>query len=77
MAKQFQIGTTYSTRSICDYDCIFRFTAIKRTAKTVTFQYHDRQLTRRVRLTDDGVEMVNPLGSYSMAPVISADRLAD
>jgi hypothetical protein len=36
MTNQFQIGRTYSTRSICDHNCIFAFTILGRTAKTVT-----------------------------------------
>ena len=32
----FTPGKTYWTRSICDYDCIFKITIAKRTAKFVT-----------------------------------------
>lgn len=35
---QFQIGRTYSARSACDHNCIFAFTIIARTEKTVTFE---------------------------------------
>lgn len=33
---QFEAGKTYTTRSICDHDCIISLTVIKRTAKTIT-----------------------------------------
>ena len=67
-------GKTYTTRSVCDYDCIFTFKCIKRTAKTVTFESIMRNKPIRVKLRteSDGSEWVLPLGSYSMAPVLHA-----
>jgi len=32
----FVVGKTYTTRSVCDHDCIISATIVKRTAKTVT-----------------------------------------
>ena len=32
----FQVGNTYTTRSICDHNCIISVTIAKRTEKTVT-----------------------------------------
>lgn len=72
----FQVGKTYSTRSLCDYDCIFSFPVIKRTAKTVWIQVHGKVRARRIRMVD-GVETVDPLGVYSMSPTISANKLCD
>ena len=46
MTNQFQVGRTYATRSICDYDCIFSFTILARTAKTVTTQIHGKTVRR-------------------------------
>ncbi len=70
----FEIGTTYEARSACDYDCIFRFTVTKRTAKFITVD-NSMGETKRVGIkTWDGVEAALPLDSYSMAPVIKADR---
>lgn len=34
--KKFAAGKTYTTRSICDHDCVISVTIEKRTAKTVT-----------------------------------------
>ena len=72
--SKFQIGQTYSARSACDYDCVFSFTVTKRTGKFLTIE--DRHgKTRRVGVRDRyGVEACSPLGSYSMAPVLFADR---
>jgi hypothetical protein len=66
--KTFEPGKTYSTRSICDYNCIFSITVKSRTAKTLTTT--KGQLLRIGQL--DGKETVRPQGSYSMAPIIHA-----
>lgn len=34
--KKFEVGRTYATRSVCNSECIFKITIIKRTEKTVT-----------------------------------------
>jgi hypothetical protein len=65
----FEAGTTYATRSICDYDCIIAITIAKRTAKTITTTAGK---VLRIALWN-GVEHVKPWGSYSMAPMIGAD----
>lgn len=70
---QFQTGKTYQTRSIGDHDCIFSFTVLARTAKSVTVDVNGERVRRGVRV-HEGVERFMPFGSYSMAPCISADR---
>lgn len=70
---QFQVGKSYYTRSIGDYDCIFRHTIKARTAKTVTIDYNG-QLVRRGIVVRDGVEQFKPYGNYSMCAVITAAR---
>lgn len=78
----FQIGKTYNMRSICDYDCIWRYMVVNRTKATITIQEIDQEnnfinkpKTCRIRRDDMfGFEAVRPLGSYSMAPVLRADR---
>ena len=75
MTKQFEVGKTYSTRSACDYDCIFTFTVTKRTAKTVTVRSNLGEVARKVRVYD-GAEHLYPHGIYSMAAIISADKEA-
>ena len=71
MAKQFIVGETYSCRSICDYECIYSFEILKRTAKCVWIKYHGEVTRRTVRLSDD-VECIDPHGRYSMSPVLRA-----
>lgn len=70
--KQFEIGQTYSTRSICDHDTIFSFDILSRTAKTVVVNVHGKWVRRGITVYD-GVEQFKPFGTYSMCAVISAD----
>ena len=70
-------GVTYTVRSMCDYDCIFAFTVVKRTAKMVTISSPSRRTVARKVRVYDGVEHLDPHGNYSMSPVLSAtDRAA-
>lgn len=73
--KRFETGKTYWTRSICDHDCIYRFTISKRTEKTVWIKYHGKTTARRVRTDYDGNEAIDPHGRYSMSPVLSAAKV--
>ena len=68
---KFVPGKTYSTRSICDHNCIFRIGVIKRTAKFLTIRFQGE--TKRVGVgVYDGVEQIFPTGRYSMAPCVTA-----
>jgi hypothetical protein len=75
MTKQFEVGKTYYTRSIADYDTIFSFEILGRTAKTVTTTVYGKIVNRGIRVYD-GREQFKPFGTYSMCAVISADREA-
>jgi hypothetical protein len=75
MTNQFQVGRTYATRSICDYDCIFSFTILARTAKTVTTQVHGKAVRRGLNVWN-GVEQFKPFGNYSMCAIVGADDIA-
>lgn len=68
---QFKTNTTYGTTSICDSNCLFKFKILKRTAKTVTIKVHG-EITRKRIFDYDGREAMKPLGSYSMAPIVTA-----
>lgn len=72
---QFQVGRTYWCRSICDHDCKWQFTVHARTEKTITITVHAKPTRRKVRVYD-GCEVVDPLGRYSMSPVLRADKVA-
>jgi hypothetical protein len=68
----FEIGKTYSTRSVCDNDCIIAVTIEKRTAKTVTAKLRGETKVLRVKEYGDA-EFIKPWGTFSMAPIIRAD----
>jgi len=70
-AIKFEIGKEYTTRSACDYDCIFSFTVVGRSQNFITISGEGR--TRRVGVAVcDGAETAMPLGKYSMSPIIRA-----
>ncbi|HMJ44223.1 MAG TPA: hypothetical protein VK522_18300 [Pseudolabrys sp.] len=68
---QFVVGETYTCRSICDSDCIFSFTIVRRSEKTVTIGSHGKEVRRTIRVVD-GAEQIDPHGRYSMSPVLRA-----
>ena len=75
--QKFTVGATYSARSFCDYDCVWTFTVIARTARFITIIQEGETTPKRVGVrTWNGVESASPLGTYSMAPVLSANRAA-
>jgi len=69
---KFETGKTYSTRSICDNDCIISVNIEKRTAKTITTTVHGELRTFRIAECD-GAESIKPWGTYSMCPMITAN----
>ena len=75
--RKFETGKTYQTRSIGDYNCTFKIEVLKRTAKSIWFKdLHDSSIIIRKSVkVYDGVEEVMPLGTYSMAPRITAEKL--
>lgn len=67
----FEVGKTYWTRSVCDSECIITITVAKRTTKFLTTTEG-----KRLGISSwDGGEHVKPWGTYSMAPIISANRI--
>lgn len=75
MSDCFEVGRSYATRSMTDYDSWFRVTVVRRTKKTVWLNVEGRRSgdvrTCRVHL-NDGVETIKPCGTYSLCPVIWA-----
>ena len=72
---KFEIGKTYSMRSICDHNCIWTYTVTGRTASTITITDGKQSKTCRInkRISAwDGRETIYPLGRYSMAPSLGA-----
>lgn len=73
--QKFEVGKSYATRSICDYDCVFSFTILARTAKQVTINLRGKIVRRGLTTYGDGVESFKPFGNYSMCAVIQATDL--
>ena len=71
----FKIGNTYSARSACNSECVWEWTIIKRTAKFITIQDDHGKISRVGVRVSDGAEVADPMGRYSMSPIIRADRL--
>lgn len=72
--KTFEVGSTYSTRSVCDHNCIVSITVASRTAKTI--KTTEGKTFRIGKMYDDRAECVKPWGSYSMCPILGADQVA-
>ena len=75
---QFQKGRKYYARSVCNFDCIWVFTVIDRTACTVTLKDEDGRI-KKCRIDKTSAihfvaESVKPLGNYSMAPILTANK---
>jgi len=75
----FEPGKTYEMRSVCDYDSVWRYKVVKRTMKTVILEAENgEEGSGRKRISIwQGVETVQPLGSYSMSPILSADKVVE
>jgi hypothetical protein len=78
-SQKFQVGRTYFGRSIGDSNCIIEIEVLKRTSKTITVNLTGEGVkTFRVSTKyTDGCEMIKPWGSYSMSPIIVADRMRE
>jgi len=77
--KAFEIGKTYEVTSICNSDCVWRYTVTARTEKTVTIEGPSidgcgKKVCRIIKGLSEirGSESVYPLGKYSMCPILSA-----
>jgi len=76
MTSTFQVGTTYKMLWVTDADAVTPCKVVKRTAKFVTFELPGFGIKRvPVRADLDGSEIALPLGNYSMAPCVRAERV--
>ncbi len=70
---KFLKGKTYQTRFINDHNSTLDVHVEARTEKTITANFDGD--VKRLRVTQiDGIEVVYPLGKYSMAPILRANR---
>jgi hypothetical protein len=77
---RFEVGKEYFARSLCDHDCIYRFTVVSRTAKQVTLRSKNETKTivrgvKEMRTDYSNCETCMPHGNYSMAACLHADRV--
>ena len=70
---KFEEGKKYYMFSPCDTNAIWKYTVIRRTAKTVILS--DGKDETRCRVKEyGGQEFCKPIGSYSMSPTLRAER---
>lgn len=76
---QFEVGKIYYCRSACDYNCVWNYIVERRTDTSICIRDVDsnKPAMRRNIKRWSNVETVLPLGSYSMAPCLSADRVRE
>ncbi len=75
----FQVGSTYAMRWITNADAITLCKCTKRTAKFVSFEVDGFGPARCAIRLDvfGGGEYALPLGMYSMAPCVRAERILE
>lgn len=71
---KFKPGKSYTSRSVCDSDCMFSITVIKRTARTIAISSRNEDVKRCKIHNDADGEFVFAFGRYSMAPIFRASR---
>lgn len=75
---KFEVGKVYSAHSVCDYDSVFAFKILSRTAKTAKIcnvNCETQVYTRKITIdTCEDTEEIFPLGKYSFAPRLIAGR---
>ena len=72
---KFEVGKKYYMTSACDHNCTWVYEVVRRTAKTVILAGADMGKPSRFRISEyGGRECVKPFGTYSMSPVLGADR---
>ena len=70
---KFEVGKTYSTRSICDHNCVISATVVARTDKTIKASVGGKVKTFRPSANYRGdAEIFAPWGRGSMMPLIDA-----
>lgn len=69
--REFKVGETYESRSICDHNCVFSFTILRRSARSVWVEVDGKVVRRGIEIYRDA-ETFYPFGKYSMAAIIKA-----
>ena len=72
MSAHFEVGKTYSTRSLADHDCMVSITVERRTKMTITTTDGKTFRCKQWPGIDEGAEFIHPWGRYSLCPILSA-----
>lgn len=75
MTKNFETGRTYFCRSTCDYNCVWNFKVVARTAKTIKTECGKTMRIHEKLTNYNNAETVFPLGKYSMCPILTAEKV--
>ena len=76
--KKFEVGKCYIMRAINDYNCIWIYKVVGRTAKTIKIKEVTMSKVITKRLCEfRGEEICQPLGSYSMSPGLRASKVIE
>ena len=71
IAKKIEAGQTLTTRSICDYNCIYKLEVLSRKGAFAVIKWMNKEMRKKVLVDSDGCEFIMP-ERYSMAPVFTA-----
>ena len=67
-------NTTYYSRSIGDYNCVFNIKVLSRTEKTAKIiDFYGNERRAKIYTDEHGMEFIMP-EKYSLAPVFRANR---
>ena len=69
--KTIKAGQTLTTRSICDYNCIYTLEVLSRKGAFAVIKWMNDEKRKKVLIDSDGCEFIMP-ERYSMAPVFKA-----
>ena len=73
--KRFEVGSTYSMKSICDHNCVWFVKILKRSKCYLTVKISGTIQPVRCRIKHYiSGEYIYPLGRYSMAPMLKSER---
>ncbi len=71
--KKFEVNKEYTSRSICDSECIFKIKILSRTNKTVVIYTGDKIKRIKIHVDTNG-EYIQP-DKYSMSPIYRANNI--
>lgn len=72
--EKFEVGKKYSMCSVCDTNCIWTFVVTRRTKSFVWIATDEGDVLRRKINIWNNTESCMPLGTFSMAPCLTAEK---